>query len=86
MVLMRRMTEMNFDLWKLNYSLLEDRELVGHLVGLTKSGLQDMYDTRAYWWEMVKGRTQTFFKQVGKKKKRQRKQTHGTAEKTATVF
>lgn len=58
-------------LWKLNCSLLDDRELVRQYREQYQEWqtLQDFYDTRAHWWEMVKGRTQTFFRQAGKKKK-----------------
>ena len=58
-------------LWKLNCSLLEDRELVSQYREqyLEWQTLQDFYDTRAHWWEMVKRRTQTFFRQAGKRKK-----------------
>ena len=59
-------------LWKLNCSLLEDQELVNQYREQYQDlqTLQDCYNTRAQWWEMVKGRTQTFFKQAGKKKKK----------------
>ena len=58
-------------LWKLNCSLLEDRELVSQYREQYKEWqtLQDMYETRAHWWEMVKGRTQTFFRQAGRRKR-----------------
>ncbi|XP_070771031.1 LOW QUALITY PROTEIN: uncharacterized protein [Enoplosus armatus] len=58
-------------LWKLNCSLLEDRELGRQYREQYQEWqtLQDFYDTRAHWWEMVKARTQTFFRQAGKKKK-----------------
>lgn len=58
-------------LWKLNCSLLEDRELVRQFRERYKEWqtLQDFYETRAHWWEMVKGKTQTFFRQAGKKRK-----------------
>ena len=58
-------------LWKLNCSLLEDREVVSQYREQFSQWktLQDCYDSRALWWEMVKGRTQTFFKQAGKRKK-----------------
>ncbi|XP_032430388.1 uncharacterized protein LOC116727220 [Xiphophorus hellerii] len=58
-------------LWKLNRSLLEDQVLVGQYRERYHEWqtLQDLYETRAQWWEMVKGRTQTFFRQAGKKKK-----------------
>lgn len=50
-------------LWKLNCSLLEDREVVSQYREQFSQWktLQDCYDSRALWWEMVKGRTQTFF-------------------------
>ena len=58
-------------LWKLNCSLLEDKELVNQYREQFSQWqtLQDFYETRAQWWEMVKGRTQTFFKKAGKTKK-----------------
>lgn len=58
-------------LWKLNCSLLEDRELVSQYREQYSQWqtLQDLYDIRAHWWEMVKGRTKTFFRQAGRKKK-----------------
>lgn len=58
-------------LWKLNCSLLEDREIVREYREQYKEWqtLQDLYETRARWWEMVKERTRTFFRRVGKKKK-----------------
>ena len=58
-------------LWKLNCSLLEDRELVSQYREQYKEWqtLQDFYDTRAHWWEMVEERTQTFFRQAFKRKK-----------------
>ena len=59
-------------LWKLNCSLLEDSALVSQYRERYREWqtLQDFYDTRAHWWEMVKGRTQTFFRLAGKRKKR----------------
>lgn len=58
-------------LWKLNCSLLEDRELVSQYREQYSQWqtLQDLYDSRAHWWEMVKGKTKTFYRQAGKKKK-----------------
>ena len=58
-------------LWKLNCSLLEDRELVSQYREQYSQWqtLQDCYESRALWWEMVKGRTQTFFREAGKRKK-----------------
>ena len=58
-------------LWRLNCSLLQDREVAESYreqYGLWQT-LQDSYDSRAQWWEMVKGRTKTFFRNIGKKKK-----------------
>lgn len=59
-------------LWKLNCSLLEDRELVRLYREQYREWqtLQDFYDTRAQWWEMVKGKTKTFYRQAGKRKKK----------------
>ncbi|KAI4787967.1 hypothetical protein KUCAC02_036148 [Chaenocephalus aceratus] len=53
-------------LWKLNCSLLEDGELVRQYREHYKEWqtLQDSFDTHAEWWEMLKSRTQTFFKQA----------------------
>lgn len=58
-------------LWKLNCSLLEDQQVVQQYREQYREWqtLQDMYDTRAHWWEMVKGKTQTFFRRTGKKRK-----------------
>lgn len=58
-------------LWKLNCSLLEDKEFFGQYREQYKEWqtLQDMYESRAHWWEMVKGRTRTFFRQAGKRRK-----------------
>lgn len=58
-------------LWKLNCSLLEDKGIVeGYKEQYSKwQTLQDFFESRAQWWEMVKGRTQTYFRQAGKKKK-----------------
>lgn len=57
--------------WRLNCSLLEDQNLVSQYRERYSEWqtLQDLYETRALWWEMVKGRAQLFFKQAGKKKK-----------------
>lgn len=58
-------------LWRLNCSLLEDQNLVSQYREQYREWqtLQDFYETRALWWEMVKGRTQLFFRQAGKRKK-----------------
>ena len=58
-------------LWRLNCSLLQEQEIVREYrerYSLWQT-LQDSFDSRAQWWEMVKGRTATFFKLKGKKKK-----------------
>lgn len=62
-------------LWKLNCSLLEDKSIVkGYKEQYCKwQTLQDFFESRAQWWEMVKGRTQTYFKQAGRKKKEKEK-------------
>ena len=58
-------------LWKLNCSLLEDREIVRDYREQYKEWqtLQDLYESRAHWWEMVKRRTRTYFRKLGKKKR-----------------
>lgn len=58
-------------LWKLNCSLLEDKDIVSRYREQYREWqtLQDLYNSRAHWWEMVKGRTQTFFRRAGKRKK-----------------
>ena len=58
-------------LWKLNCSLLEDKDLASQYREQFSQWqtLQDLYETHALWWEMVKGKTQTFFKKAGKNKK-----------------
>lgn len=58
-------------LWKLNCSLLEDREIVRDYREQYKEWqtLQDLYESRAHWWEMVKERTRTYFRKLGKRKK-----------------
>lgn len=55
-------------LWKLNCSLLQDRDLVREYREQYKEWqtLQDLHETRAHWWEMVKARTKIFFRQAGK--------------------
>ncbi len=62
-------------LWKLNCSLLEDRDLVRQFREQYSEWqtLQDFYETRAHWWEMVKGKTQTFFRKAGQRKKEKEK-------------
>lgn len=58
-------------LWRLNCSLLEDTEIVREYREQYSQWktLKDFYDSHAQWWEMVKGKTKTYFKQAGKKKK-----------------
>jgi exonuclease III len=58
-------------LWKLNCSLLEDKEVVSEYREQFSQWqtLQDFYDSRAQWWEMVKERTRQFFRKIGKNKK-----------------
>lgn len=58
-------------IWKLNCSLLEDPEITTYYREQYSQWqtLQDFYDSRAQWWEMVKGKTKTFFRWAGKKKK-----------------
>ncbi|XP_073780380.1 transposon TX1 uncharacterized 149 kDa protein [Danio rerio] len=62
-------------LWKLNCSLLEDKEIAGEYREQFSQWqtLQDFYETRAHWWEMVKTRTTQFFKKVGRDKKNKEK-------------
>lgn len=58
-------------LWRLNCSLLEDTEIAREYREQYSQWktLKDFYDSHAQWWEMVKGKTKTYFKQAGKKKK-----------------
>ena len=58
-------------IWKLNCSLLQDETIVKEYREQFSQWqtLQDFFDSRAQWWEMVKGRTRLFFRQKGKKKK-----------------
>uniref|UniRef100_A0A8C7IU91 Reverse transcriptase domain-containing protein n=1 Tax=Oncorhynchus kisutch TaxID=8019 RepID=A0A8C7IU91_ONCKI len=60
--------------WKLNCSLLEDDKVVSQYREQFSQWqtLQDFFDTRAQWWEMVKGRTRTFFREIGKKKSKEK--------------
>lgn len=59
-------------LWKLNCSLLDDEFLTRHYREQYKEWqtLQDFFDTRAQWWEMVKTKTRTFFRWAGRRKKK----------------
>ncbi|KAK7893054.1 hypothetical protein WMY93_022206 [Mugilogobius chulae] len=61
-------------LWKLNCSLLKDADVVRQYREQYKEWqtLQDLHETRAHWWEMVKSRTMTFFRRVGKRKNKKR--------------
>lgn len=58
-------------LWKLNCSLLDDEELTAEYRERFRDWqtLQDFFDTRAQWWEMVKLKTKTFFSEAGKRRK-----------------
>ncbi|KAG1928994.1 hypothetical protein F2P79_023216 [Pimephales promelas] len=58
-------------LWRLNCSLLEDTDIVEEYREQYRQWktLKDFYDSHAQWWEMVKGKTKTYFKRAGKKKK-----------------
>ncbi|KAL0150099.1 hypothetical protein M9458_054526 [Cirrhinus mrigala] len=51
-------------LWKLNCSLLEDEDVVREYREQFSQWqtLQDFYDSRAQWWEMVKERTRQYFR------------------------
>ncbi len=62
-------------LWKLNCSLLEDEDVVGEYREQFSQWqtLQDFYDRRAQWWEMVKDQTRQFFRKIGKEKKSKEK-------------
>lgn len=58
-------------LWKLNCSLLQDQDVARQYREQYKEWqtLQDLHETRAHWWEMVKTRTKLFFRRAGKRKK-----------------
>ena len=76
-------------LWKLNCSLLQDEEIVKSYREQYSfwQTLQDCYDSRAQWWEMVKRRTKDFFKKVGQdKKKRERRRTVGLQKRLQRYF
>ena len=62
-------------LWKLNCSLLENEEVVRRYREQFSfwQTLQDFYDSRAQWWEMVKIRTKHFFRRIGKEIKTKEK-------------
>ncbi|RXN36083.1 reverse transcriptase [Labeo rohita] len=59
-------------LWKLNCSLLEDEDVVREYREQFSQWqtLQDFYDSRAQWWEMVKERTRQYFRKIGREKKK----------------
>ena len=76
-------------LWKLNCSLLEDPEVISKYREQYKDWqtLQDLYETRVHWWEMVKGKTQTFFRLIGKRKKdRERRRMRGLQKRLQRYF
>lgn len=76
-------------LWKLNCSLLEDEEVLRKYREQFSQWqtLQDFYETRALWWEMVKGRTKEFFSKIGREKKEKGRKSHdGAAEAITEVF
>ncbi|MGL5950694.1 MAG: hypothetical protein ACRCZH_04655, partial [Cetobacterium sp.] len=76
-------------LWKLNCSLLCDKDIVREYKEQYSQWqtLQDFYESRAQWWEMVKGRTKTFFRQVGKNKKdMERRQMVGLQKRLQRYF
>lgn len=76
-------------LWKLNCSLLDDKDIVKEYKEQYSQWqtLQDFFESRAQWWEMVKGRTKTFFRQVGKNKKdRERRQMVGLQKRLQRYF
>lgn len=76
-------------LWKLNCSLLQDKEIVREYREQYKNWqtLQDFFESRAHWWEMVKGKTQTFFRQVGKRKKeKERRRMVGLQKRLQRYF
>ncbi|KAI5102199.1 hypothetical protein C0J45_7551 [Silurus meridionalis] len=58
-------------LWKLNCSLLEDEGVVREYKEQFSQWqtLQDLFDSRAQWWEMVKDRTRQFLRKKGREKK-----------------
>ncbi|XP_047659653.1 uncharacterized protein LOC125139491 [Tachysurus fulvidraco] len=62
-------------LWKLNCSLLQDEDIVQEYSERYSQWqtLQDCYDSRARWWDMVKERTGQYFRRVGKEKKNKEK-------------
>jgi len=62
-------------LWKLNCSLLQDKEVTKEYREQYREWqtLQDFFDSRAQWWEMVKEKTKTFFIRAGNRKKTKEK-------------
>ncbi|KAJ0055440.1 hypothetical protein NL108_018665 [Boleophthalmus pectinirostris] len=59
-------------LWKLNCSLFKDADVARQYREQYQEWqtLQDLHETRAHWWEMVKDRTRHFFRRVGRAKKK----------------
>lgn len=76
-------------IWRLNCSLLEDLEITAHYreqYGKWQT-LQDFYNSRVQWWEMVKEKTKTFFRWAGKKKKlKERRQMVGLQRRLQRYF
>lgn len=68
--------EIGRGLWKLNCLLLDDEEVVGRFVSLfrtledKKSDFQDLLE----WWDWVKNHLASFFKKVGVKKARKKRE------------
>ncbi|XP_057190687.1 uncharacterized protein LOC130554835 [Triplophysa rosa] len=58
-------------IWKLNCSLLQDEEIAREYREQFSQWqtLQDFFNSRAQWWEMVKDRTGHFFRKKGTQKK-----------------
>ncbi len=73
-------------LWKLNCSLLEDEDIVREYSEQFSQWqtLQDFYDSRAQWWEIVKERMRPFFRKIGRDKKKYVNKMHDGAAKTTT--
>lgn len=57
--------------WKLNCLLLEDQKIVEKYRERYQDWqtLQDFFPIRAQWWEMVKGKTKSFFMVAGRRKR-----------------
>lgn len=76
-------------LWKLNCSLLRDADVVRQYRELYKEWqtLQDLHETRAHWWEMVKVRTKAFFRGVGRAfKEKENKRMLGLQKRLQRYF